>query len=166
MRRRAVESLLLLGGNQGDRLRALKRGLAELAALPQAKILAVSRVYETAPVGPSRRAYLNIAVRLRVALSPMGLLVECKRIESVAGRKPGRRWGARPLDVDVLDFGGMKLKSLWLTLPHPRIAERPFVLAPLRDIAPRYKAGGLTVQERLRKLQPASSIVRIFDDGL
>lgn len=157
----ATDCLLLLGGNVGDRLGKLRFAVSRLGRLPGARVLARSRVYETAPVGPSDRAYLNAVVRLRVSLSPMGLLVECKRIEAEAGRKPGRRWTARPLDVDILDFGGRRLRTPWLTLPHPLIAQRAFVLAPLADVAPRYSVGGgQTAASRLAALAPSAALVR------
>lgn len=155
-----ADCLLLLGGNVGDRLARLRFAVRELARLPGAEILARSRVYETAPVGPSSRAYLNAVIRLRVALSPMGLLVECKRIEAAAGRKAAGRWTARPLDVDILDFAGRRRRTSWLTLPHPLIAQRPFVLAPLADVTPGYRAGGATAKALLARLDPSGDAAR------
>ena len=158
-----ADCLLLLGGNVGDRLAHLRRAVRALSRLERAAILALSRVYETAPVGPSRRPYLNAVVKLRTAHSPMGLLVECKRIEVVAGRRPAARWTARPLDIDILDYAGLLLKTPWLRLPHPLIASRPFALAPLRDVAPRYKlANGATAAARLARLKPPPKIVKLF----
>lgn len=154
--RRAVRALLLLGGNVGDRrahLAAAVRGL---------KVLKRSRLYETAPVGPSDRPYLNQVVEIETRLSPMGLLVECKRREAAAGRRPAVRWAARPLDMDILRYGGVRLSGPWLRVPHPLIMRRPFVLAPLADVAPSWRpAGGVTVRRRLRQLRPDRRIVRM-----
>jgi 2-amino-4-hydroxy-6-hydroxymethyldihydropteridine diphosphokinase len=151
MSRRA---LLLLGGNVGDRLGRLRGAVAALAKLPGGRVRARSRVYETAPVGPSKRPYLNAVVALDTALSPMGLLVECKRLEDAAGRRRGGRWTARPLDVDILFLEGVRLKSPWLAIPHPLIYQRPFVLAPLRDAAPRLVPRSFSVPAGSVKLYP------------
>ncbi len=155
------ETLLLLGANLGRRRAALSQAVARLSRLPGGRVLARSRLYDTAPVGPSRKRYLNLAVRCRTALSPMGLLVELKRLEALAGRRPGPRWGPRPLDIDILDYAGRRLKSRWLTLPHPRAAARAFVLAPVCDIAPRWKPDGRTSAARLlERLAPCAREVR------
>ncbi len=154
--------LLLLGGNAGDRRRHLETALKGLSAF--GRVLARSRVYETAPVGPSRRAYLNMALRYRTTLSAMGLLIECKRLEARAGRRPGPRWGPRPLDIDLV--GGPSSRSRWLTVPHPLAAGRAFVLAPLADVAPRWRPDGrLSVARLLRRLKPGPGIVRVHDDA-
>ncbi|MDE2490663.1 MAG: 2-amino-4-hydroxy-6-hydroxymethyldihydropteridine diphosphokinase, partial [Elusimicrobia bacterium] len=137
-------ALLLLGANLGRRERTLRRTVAALRRLPGVRVRAVSRVYETAPVGPSDRPYLNQAVRVETTRTPMGLLIEAKILEAAAGRRPGRRWAARPLDVDVIACGRVRRRSPWLTLPHPRAAERAFALAPLADVAPLLRLRGRT----------------------
>jgi len=155
------DCLLLLGANLGRRQENLHRALSRLAELRGGKILARSRLYDTAPVGPSHRRYLNLAVRYRTALSPMGLLVELKRLEALAGRRPGRKWGPRPLDLDIMDYAGRRLKNRWLSLPHPSAAGRAFALAPICDIAPRWRpAGRSTAAQLLRRLGPAPHEVR------
>jgi len=155
------DCLLLLGANRGRREENLRRALRLLARLRGGRVLARSRVFDTAPLGPSRRRYLNQAVRYRTALSAMGLLVECKRLEALAGRRPGRRWGPRPLDIDILDYAGRRLKSRWLSLPHPEAGRRAFALAPVCDIAPRWRPQGRATAARLlRRLRPAPAEVR------
>jgi len=151
------DCLLLLGADMGRRRENLRRALRWLGRLPGGgRVLARSRLYDTAPVGPGQSRYLNLAVRYRTALSPMGLLVELKRLEARAGRRPGRRWGPRPLDIDILDYGGRRLRSRWLSLPHPRAARRAFVLAPACDIAPHWRpAGRATAARLLARLAPA-----------
>jgi 2-amino-4-hydroxy-6-hydroxymethyldihydropteridine diphosphokinase len=128
-RRRAF---LALGSNLGDRqghLRTAVEGLSEAVA--------VSDVYETDPVGgPEQGPYLNCVVELATGRSPHELLALAHRLEEAAGRERGERWGPRTLDVDVLLVGDLKVDEPDLTVPHPRMWERGFVLAPLHDLAP------------------------------
>ncbi|MDE1976306.1 MAG: 2-amino-4-hydroxy-6-hydroxymethyldihydropteridine diphosphokinase [Elusimicrobia bacterium] len=158
----ARQCLLLLGSNQGRREEHLRRALKGLAALPGARLLARSRVYETSPVGPPQRPFLNMAVRMSVALSPMGLLIEAKRLEALEGRRPGPRWGPRPLDVDLVDMAGARPRSQWLRLPHPLAAQRIFALAPLADVAPRWRLGGRTVAALAGRLKRGGGSVKIL----
>ena len=121
---------IALGSNLGDRLAHLQAAVDLLAPL------AVSAVYETAPVGgPEQGAYLN-AVVLVPATDPFRLLRQAQAIEAAQERVRAERWGPRTLDVDLLDVGGIVLDSPTLTLPHPRAAERAFVLAPWLDVSP------------------------------
>lgn len=152
---KSVEALLLLGANLGDRGRSLRRAAAALRRTPGVRVLAASRVFETAPVGPSARPYLNQALRVATTRTPMGLLVEAKTLEAEAGRRPGRRWGARPLDVDLVAYGRARARTPWLTVPHPRMKERAFALAPLADVAPRWRLDGArTISALLAALAP------------
>lgn len=156
---KTVPALLLLGGNVGDRAAHLRRAVASLRRTPGIRALAVSRVYETAPVGPSERHYLNQAVRIATTRTPMGLLIEAKRLEAAAGRRPGIRWGARPLDADVIAYGNARVKTPWLTVPHPLVSKRAFALAPLNDVAPSWKpAGRRTVRALLDALRPLDGV--------
>jgi 2-amino-4-hydroxy-6-hydroxymethyldihydropteridine diphosphokinase len=161
--RRRVSCLLLLGGNLGDRRKNLAEAVRLLARLPGTRIVKKSRVYETAPVGPAKRRYLNMAVEIRTALSPMGLLIECKRVEALLGRKPAAKWTSRTMDVDVIRYGAHRSRSPFLKLPHPLVSGRAFALAPLEDIAPSWRPlGRLTVSQLLKRLAPSSSDVRLF----
>ncbi len=150
----------------GDRAGNLRRAVAAMRKWDGCRIRKVSRLYETAPVGPSERPYLNQAVALDAARSPMGLLIEAKILEAAAGRKPGRRWGARPLDVDLIACGGRRVKTPWLTVPHPRAAGRAFVLAPLSDVAAAWKPDGRrTTVKILAALTPDPKTVRLWPKG-
>ncbi|HVA65472.1 MAG TPA: 2-amino-4-hydroxy-6-hydroxymethyldihydropteridine diphosphokinase [Elusimicrobiota bacterium] len=160
--RRARSWLLLLGSNQGRREEHLRRALEGLSAIAGARLLSRSRVYETKPVGPPQRRFLNMAVRLNAPLSPMGMLIEAKRLEARAGRRPGPRWRPRPLDVDLVACRRARLRSPWLFLPHPRAAQRRFVLEPLAEIAPGWRLNGRSVLSRLRRLKRGGGSVRIF----
>jgi 2-amino-4-hydroxy-6-hydroxymethyldihydropteridine diphosphokinase len=159
-------ALLLLGANLGDRARTLRRAIAALRALDGCRVRAVSRVYETAPVGPSEKAYLNQAVRLETTRTPMGLLIEAKILEAAAGRRPGLRWGSRPLDVDVIALGRARVRTPWLAVPHPRAALRPFALAPLADVAGSWRPDGRrSARALLAAFNPDPRIVRLWRHG-
>lgn len=123
---------LSLGSNLGDRMEHLRQGVESLPGL-----VAVSPVYETAPVGgPDQGAFLNIVAELDVDLDPYELLGLCHRIESAAQRVRDVRWGPRTLDVDIIWMDGVEMDTERLTVPHLRWRERRFVLAPMRDLAP------------------------------
>ena len=127
--------LVALGSNRGRRLAALRSAARSLGRLPGTRFLAGSSVYESAPVGPGRQGpYLNAAILLRTALRPHALLVELKRLEALAGRKPGPRWGPRPLDLDIVSYGRARVKTRLLTLPHPLARGRPFVVRPAAEL--------------------------------
>ena len=128
-----------LGSNLGDRLAHLQFGLDGLAARA-GRVVAISPVYETQPVGgPPQPDYLNAVVTVETELSPRELLGVAKALEAEAGREPAdaeRRWGPRPLDIDILVVGDERVAEPDLVVPHPRIHQRAFVLAPLADVAP------------------------------
>jgi 2-amino-4-hydroxy-6-hydroxymethyldihydropteridine diphosphokinase len=128
-----TRALLALGSNLGDRRTYLREAVAELP-----DVTAVSQVYETAPVGgPDEQGpYLNIVVELETDRSPRALLELCRERERAAERVRLVRWGPRTLDVDVLWVDGVTVDEPDLTVPHPRMFERAFVIMPLRDVAP------------------------------
>ena len=135
----ARRAYLGLGSNEGDRAANLQRAVDGLATRA-GRIVAISPVYETEPVGgPPQPDYLNAVVAVETTLSPRELLGVGKALEAEAGRPPAspeRRWGPRPLDVDVLMVGEERVNEPDLVVPHPRIHQRAFVLAPLADVAP------------------------------
>lgn len=123
---------LSLGSNLGDRVATLRRAVADIP-----DVVAVSPVYETDPVGgPDQDDFLNLVVELDTALDARALLDLCRSLETAAGRVREVRWGPRTLDVDVLLVGDELVDEPDLQVPHPRMRERRFVLAPLRDLAP------------------------------
>lgn len=134
-----------LGGNLGDRLATLRSAVRALDEVSGTRVVAASAVYETRPVGPSIEPFLNAAVELRTRLGPAGLLDALLGIEAKHGRERRRRWDARTLDLDLLmylhprhdgagEWEPVSLRDEGLTLPHPGIGERDFVLVPLRDL--------------------------------
>jgi 2-amino-4-hydroxy-6-hydroxymethyldihydropteridine diphosphokinase len=141
----AARAYIALGSNLGDRLAYLQLGVDALALVPGIVVLAVSRVYETAPIGgPPQDAYLNAVVAIETNLDPHELLHRCQQIEEQAARERVERWGPRTLDVDILLVDDDHLETDDLTIPHPRMWERGFVLAPLRDVAPDLVEADLT----------------------
>jgi 2-amino-4-hydroxy-6-hydroxymethyldihydropteridine diphosphokinase len=132
-----TRAYLALGSNLGDRQAHLRLGVDALARVPGVEVLAISRVYETAPVGgPPQDQYLNAVVAIETNLEPIPFLRRCQAIEELAQRERAERWGPRTLDVDILLMGDCVMDVDDLTIPHPRMWERGFVLAPLRDVAP------------------------------
>jgi 2-amino-4-hydroxy-6-hydroxymethyldihydropteridine diphosphokinase len=126
-----------IGSNLGDRLAYLQGAVDFLAAVDGVQVVAVSPVYETDPVGgPPQDDYLNAVVAVNTELDPHALLAACNAAEAAAMRRRDVRWGPRTLDVDVLTYDDRVLDDPDLTIPHPRLAERSFVLAPLHDLAP------------------------------
>lgn len=128
-----MRALLGLGSNLGDRRQYLVDAVESLNG-----VVAVSPVYETDPVGGpgGQGAYLNIVVVLETDLGPRALLGVCHRLEAAAGRVRAERWGPRTLDVDVLWVEGHEVNEPDLVVPHPRMALRRFVMAPLAEVAP------------------------------
>jgi 2-amino-4-hydroxy-6-hydroxymethyldihydropteridine diphosphokinase len=134
-----------IGSNLGDRLTYLQLAVDELDRRPAIDVVAVSQVYETAPVGgPPQDAYLNAVVAIDTPLGPNELLHVCQLIEERAERVRTERWGPRTLDVDLLLLDDRRVDDPELTVPHPRMWERGFVLAPLRDVAPQLVAADAT----------------------
>jgi 2-amino-4-hydroxy-6-hydroxymethyldihydropteridine diphosphokinase len=137
-------SFLSLGSNLGDRLDHLSKAITALANQPKIKVLKVSSVYQTKPVGgPEQDDYLNAVVKIQTELSALELLDVTQSIENNEGRIREVRWGPRTLDIDVLTYDDLISADVKLTLPHPRISERAFVLVPFFEIDPQATISGL-----------------------
>jgi 2-amino-4-hydroxy-6-hydroxymethyldihydropteridine diphosphokinase len=137
MRPSSRRAYLGIGTNLGDRLAFLQGAVDGLAATPGVTVSAVSPVYETDPVGgPEQPDFLNAVVGVDTTLTPHELLAECQRLEQEAHRVRKEHWGPRTLDVDVLIVGDERIDTADLVVPHPRAAERTFVLVPLADLDP------------------------------
>lgn len=128
---------LSLGGNLGDRLAVLCKAVKCLQAVTGIAVVHVSRVYETAPWGVTEQPkFLNIAIEIETAFSPLELLHIVKELEKDLGRGSGIRWGPRMVDIDIILFGDATIRTPELTVPHAHFRERHFVLTPLAEIAP------------------------------
>jgi 2-amino-4-hydroxy-6-hydroxymethyldihydropteridine diphosphokinase len=141
-----VVAFVALGSNQGDRRGHLDAAVSAIDAIPGTRITAISLIRETDPVGPpGQSTYLNGVVSLTTALAPLDLLSHLLGIERSRGRvRPDlQRWGPRTLDLDLLLHGQTVMRHDDLTLPHPRLHERVFVLEPLHDLAPDLVVPGL-----------------------
>jgi 2-amino-4-hydroxy-6-hydroxymethyldihydropteridine diphosphokinase len=142
-----VEVLLGLGGNLGDPVAAIDAALARLDA-GGVRILRRSGLYRTAPWGVTDQPdFVNLCVAAETSLSPQELLSLIHAIEADLGRERRERWGPRPIDIDILTYGDATLDEPGLTIPHPRLTERAFVLVPLAEIAPGVVIAGKTVRE-------------------
>ena len=142
-----------LGTNQGDRLANLKAARSALA--PSIRLQRASPIYETEPWGyPDQPAFLNQVLEARTSLQPLDLLAYVKDLEVRLGRLPNFRYGPRLIDIDILLYDDLLLDMPGLQIPHPRLAERAFVLVPLVDLAPDlcYPGGVLTMQQLLERI--------------
>lgn len=149
-----------LGSSLGDRAAHLAFAVRRLGETPGIVVLRLSRVIETAPEGGvATRPFQNAVVEIETTHAPRGLLAACLAIEAEAGRDRAVRWADRTLDIDILLYGDATFDDGDLRIPHPRLAERAFALAPLAEIAPdRVVPGtGLTVRELLERLGRASA---------
>ncbi len=150
-----------LGSNLGDRDANLAAALQALAAV--VTIERVSSVYDTAPMlYTDQPRFHNLACQITTSLAPLALLHAVKAIERQLGRQPGPRYGPRVIDIDLLLYDQLILNTPELTLPHPQMAERAFVLAPLAEIAPTlaHPALGDTMAELLRRI-PEDDVQRV-----
>ena len=137
-----------LGGNIGDPVASMRSALAALDADPSVEVLAVSRLYRTPPWGKTDQDwFFNACAVMRTSLSPFDLLDLCLATERSLKRIRAERWGPRTIDIDVLFMNGEQMETARLTLPHPRMTERGFVMVPLADIVPDGRVNGKSVLE-------------------
>lgn len=142
-----------IGTNLGDRLLNINTAVRALSLLPNTKILKASHIYETEPVGiTAQPRFLNANILVETDISPMALLGACLGIEAAFGRERTVKNAPRIIDLDLLIFEGMKSESFELTLPHPRILQRAFVMVPLLDLYPSGRAPGLYFAPHLKEL--------------
>jgi len=131
-----MRSYVAVGSNLGDRWARLALAARALREAPGQAVLRASRVWDTAPLGPPQPRYLNAVLELETTRTPRSLLDLLREVERVAGRTRDLRWGPRTLDLDLLLLGDLVVRAPGLTIPHPELARRRFVLAPLAELRP------------------------------
>lgn len=144
----------------GRRVRHLRRGVERLSR--DIHIRALSRIHAGEPAGrPHQPWFLNLALRGETGLTPEELLVCCKEAERAEGRRAGPRWGPRALDVDILLLGNRVVRKPELSIPHPMLGERRFILLPVAEVAPETPVppGGNTVRELLSRCRDKNEVV-------
>jgi 2-amino-4-hydroxy-6-hydroxymethyldihydropteridine diphosphokinase len=152
-----AEALIALGGNVGDVRATLDRAVAMLSEAPGLRVVARSSHYRTPPWGVTDQPpFVNAVIAAETTLTPRDLLDRAQAVERALGRDRARerRWGPRTVDIDILAYDDVTLDTHDLTLPHPRLFERAFVLVPLAEIAPDRVIGGVRVTDALAKLDP------------
>ncbi|MCX2781678.1 2-amino-4-hydroxy-6-hydroxymethyldihydropteridine diphosphokinase [Microbulbifer thermotolerans] len=145
-----------LGSNLAEPVQQLRHALASIAKIPQTELLRCSSFYRSAPVGPGDQPdYINAVAELETELAALQLLEQLQRIENAQGRERTVRWGARTLDLDILLFGPQRIDEPRLQVPHPRMAERNFVLLPLAELEPDLQLpSGESIQTLLQRCPP------------
>jgi 2-amino-4-hydroxy-6-hydroxymethyldihydropteridine diphosphokinase len=156
-----------LGSNCGDRIMAIRTALENMMVLKETRLTEVSSVYETSPVGLAGRPFLNAAAKIETGLDPREILMAILGVEAAMGRiRHHGGWEPRIIDLDLLLYGNTTLEEDDLTLPHPRMLSRRFVMEPLAELAPGLKIPptGITASgaaDQLRKNHPEQAIKRL-----
>ncbi|HFD81104.1 MAG TPA: 2-amino-4-hydroxy-6-hydroxymethyldihydropteridine diphosphokinase [Gammaproteobacteria bacterium] len=157
-----VTAYIGLGSNLQEPRAQLRSALEALAELPQGRLAAVSSLYRSAPMGPQDQPdYLNAVARIETALEPEPLLDTLQAIERAQGRVRTRRWGPRTLDLDLLLYGERIIDSERLSVPHPGLAERDFVLCPLAELDAGLEIPGQGPVQQLLACCPSDGLTRV-----
>ena len=160
-----ASAIIALGGNVGDVRSTFQKAIGNICGMTQGVVLARSSDYATPPWGDEQQAdFINACVAIETSLDPHALLFTLHRIEQKFGRDRAheRRWGPRTLDLDLIAYDDVRIDQPALTLPHPRLFERAFVLVPLAEIAPDRMIAGRRVRDALAALSSAG-ITRLPD---
>ena len=154
-----------LGSNVGEREKFLNRAVGELKRIHDTKVVWASSVYETDPVGKTDQPkFLNAAVEIETPLAPDKLYTEVKAIEQRLGRTANERWGPREIDVDLLLYDGLVYQDERVTVPHPEMEKRKFVLVPLKEIAPDlvHPISGMTMEELVTACKDPGKVMQSY----
>ncbi|MEY8749041.1 2-amino-4-hydroxy-6-hydroxymethyldihydropteridine diphosphokinase [Alkalicoccobacillus gibsonii] len=152
---------LSLGSNMESRIGYLEKAISKLRLMKDSEVTAISSIYETDPVGYiDQPSFLNLVVCLKTTLPPFELLAETQQIENELGRKREIRWGPRTIDLDILLYDQENMKMESLTLPHPRMWQRSFVIIPLLEVAPDliFDVQGVTLKQVYDQLQDKEGV--------
>lgn len=162
---KTYRAFLGLGSNVGEREKFLNKAVSELKGLRDTKIVWPSSVYETDPVGKTDQPkFLNAVVEIETTLEPKRLYAEVKAVEHRIGRTKTERWGPREIDIDVLLYDGVVFKDEEVTVPHPEMERRRFVLVPLKEIAPDlvHPVNGMTMEELAEACKDGGRVVQSY----
>lgn len=152
-----------LGSNLGHREKYLNTAVAHLKNLKDTRIVWASAIYESEPYGNlDQPKFLNAALEIETALTPKELCAEVKAIERLVGRTSSERWGPREIDIDVLVYDGLVFQDETVTVPHPEMEKRKFVLVPMKEIAPDlvHPINGMTMEELLAACKDTGRVVQ------
>jgi 2-amino-4-hydroxy-6-hydroxymethyldihydropteridine diphosphokinase len=153
-----------MGSNLADPMTQVRRAVDEIAALPGVEVQSLSGFYQTAPMGPPGQPdYINAVISINTTLTPLVLLHRLQAVEQTHGRERKERWGARTLDLDILLYGDEQISTPELTVPHPGIADRAFVLYPLNDCNPELNIPGKGKLADLLQKCPPTGVTRMPD---
>jgi len=160
-----VAAFIGLGGNLGDPAATMAEALQQLESSERTRVEAVSSLYRTPPWGKTDQPdFLNAVAKVETTHSPQGLLEICLHIERNLKRVRAERWGPRSIDMDVLWYDGERIELPGLTIPHPRMLDRAFVLVPLAEIAPALDLSGISARERASSMEQAGIKVAATGD--
>ncbi|MDN3429141.1 2-amino-4-hydroxy-6-hydroxymethyldihydropteridine diphosphokinase [Microbacterium sp. APC 3898] len=158
-------SYLSLGSNMGDRFEMLRQAVAQLVEHPAVTVTRISSLYETDPVGyTDQEPFLNMVVQLETELTALALLDVCQKIEQNLNRKRLVRWGPRTIDLDILLYNQDRIETDRLTVPHPRMNERAFVLIPLLEIDPGLEVAGTIETDGVLLWKSYNSLAAFLQD--
>lgn len=151
---------LALGSNMGNREDNLTKAVSAVSGIGETRLLKVSNIYETKPVGFTEQDdFLNMAALIETGLSPLKLLDKLQEVETAMGRVREVRWGPRTIDIDILLYDDIEMNAQRLTIPHPRMLERAFVMVPLRDLDPDLKIDNKSIDEIIDNCEDKSGIM-------
>jgi 2-amino-4-hydroxy-6-hydroxymethyldihydropteridine diphosphokinase len=158
-----------IGSNVGDKARQCERGISEILKLDRHRLLARSFLYKTQPIGYTKQDwFINLVIKVETEMDAPALLCSLKEIETRLGRVKTLRWGPRAIDLDILFFNDHQIQTDELTVPHPLIQDRQFVLVPLAEIDPDFTHPVLkkTIQQLLEQLKEDQGVERVPDTSL
>ncbi|NMB96724.1 MAG: 2-amino-4-hydroxy-6-hydroxymethyldihydropteridine diphosphokinase [Clostridiaceae bacterium] len=155
-----VEAYIALGSNMGNRLENIKSAIKAVGEIENIRVIKLSKVYETAPVGYVKQGkFLNMVIKIKTCLSPWALLENFQNIEIMLKRKRLIHWGPRTIDLDILTYDDLVLSHPKLIIPHPEMLKRAFVLIPLRDIDPNIRFNGMEIDYYINNCSDRHTVI-------
>ncbi|HHV95318.1 MAG TPA: 2-amino-4-hydroxy-6-hydroxymethyldihydropteridine diphosphokinase [Clostridiaceae bacterium] len=157
---KAEEAYIALGSNIGNRFENIQNAIKAISMIENTTVIKLSKIYETDPVGyVEQDKFLNMVVKIKTGLDPWALLERLQNIEIMLKRERTIRWGPRTIDLDILTYDDLVLNHPKLTIPHPEMLKRAFVLIPLRDIDPNIKFNGIGIDDYIKNCSDRHTVV-------